>query len=59
MCYDLLVMLQTDDEHRQPSSIALSPLLDSNAFDDVTLVKLFRLIRLVRYMRQGASYDNV
>ena len=58
MCYDLLVMLQTDDEHRQPSSIALSPLLDSNAFDDVTLVKLFRLIRLVRYMRQGASYDT-
>lgn len=59
MCYDLLVMLQTDDEHRQPSPIALSPLLDSNTFDDVTLVKLFRLIRLVRYMRQGASYDNV
>ena len=59
MCYDLLVMLQTDDEHHQPSPIVLSPLLDSNTVDDVTLVKLFRLIRLVRYMRQGASYDNV
>ena len=55
----MLVMLQTDDEHHQPSPIALSPLLDSNAFDDITLVKLFRLIRLARYMRQGASYDNV
>ncbi|MBN6058638.1 ParB family protein [Aggregatibacter actinomycetemcomitans] len=58
--YDLLTLLQTDDiEHLPDLSVHLNPMLGTEDMDDVTLVKVFRLIRLVRYMRQGASHDNV
>lgn len=58
--YDLLTLLQTDDiEHLPDLSVHLNPMLGTQDMDDITLVKVFRLIRLVRYMRQGASHDNV
>ena len=60
MCYDLLCLLETNAPYQ--GEIAISPihLLDAIEISDVTLVKIFRLIRVVRYIRtQGVSHDNV
>ncbi|TYG35319.1 chromosome partitioning protein ParB [Lonepinella koalarum] len=54
--YDLLVMLETDDLSQERNCQFNTALLLGTAeqypsIDDVTLVKIFRLIRLVRYIR--------
>ncbi|MGR3807810.1 ParB family protein [Pasteurella testudinis] len=49
--YDLLDMLQTDDLNANDGSTLLSSEL-LLVLDDITLVKVFRLIRVVRYLRQ-------
>ena len=58
MCYDLLCLLETNAPYE--GEIAISPIHLLDEISDVTLVKIFRLIRVVRYIRtQGVSHDNV
>ncbi|MDP8185281.1 ParB family protein [Phocoenobacter skyensis] len=50
--YDLLDVLQTDEKNLQGSALLSSEVLFQD-IDDITLVKIFRLIRLVRYVYQN------
>lgn len=60
MCYDLLCLLETNAPYEDEIAISPIHLLDAIEISDVTLVKIFRLIRVVRYIRtQGVSHDNV
>lgn len=57
--YHLLSMLQTNDFSQSvsctlDSQFLFNPQLDSG-IDDIALVKIFRLIRIVRHLRQGAQ----
>ncbi len=57
--YRLLSMLQTNDFSQSvscslDSQFLFNPQLDSG-IDDIALVKIFRLIRIVRHLRQGAQ----
>ena len=51
MCYDFLNLLQTDVHPQTSFTLLPEYLLNTQEIDDTTLVKLFRLIRLVRYIR--------
>ena len=51
MCYDFLSLLQTDAHPQTSFTLLPEYLLNTQDIDDSTLVKLFRLIRLVRYIR--------
>ncbi len=51
MCYDFLNLLQTDVPPQTSFTLLPEYLLNTQEIDDTTLVKLFRLIRLVRYIR--------
>lgn len=51
MCYDFLSLLQTDAHPQTSFTLLPEYLLNTQDIDDTTLVKLFRLIRLVRYIR--------
>ncbi|MBR0573608.1 MULTISPECIES: ParB family protein [Pasteurellaceae] len=56
--YDLLDALQTDEKNLQGIALLSSEVLFQD-IDDITLVKIFRLIRLVRYIYQIGGNDNV
>ena len=51
MCYGFLNLLQTDVHPQTSFTLLPEYLLNTQEIDDTTLVKLFRLIRLVRYIR--------
>ncbi|HDX0989495.1 TPA: ParB N-terminal domain-containing protein [Pasteurella multocida] len=57
--YHLLSMLQTNDFSQSTSCTLESHFLFNqqlnSGIDDITLVKIFRLIRVVRHLRQGAQ----
>lgn len=55
-CYTLLCALQTAEKYTDTTEINPEHLLNAQEIDDVVLVKLFRLIRVVRYIRtQGGD----
>lgn len=55
-CYTLLCTLQTAEKYADTTEINPEHLLNAQEIDDVVLVKLFRLIRVVRYIRtQGGE----